>query len=143
MRSPWLDKEWNEIDALTWGRLHEDESYMRIGSDNILDCIWVSTVWLGINTNFRPEGPPIIFETMVFAKHDMNVDLWCQRYSTEFNAKLGHDYVVGYLSDPDNLLALVRGIDDGRTRHGMVTQVRSYRRQLAKAKAIEEARALA
>jgi hypothetical protein len=133
MRSPWLDKEWNEIDALTWGRLHEDESYMRIGSDHILDCIWVSTVWLGINTNFRPEGPPIIFETMVFAKHDMNVDLFCQRYSTEDEAKEGHAFTVMVMSDPDWLLAAVKTIPNGRARHGMVTLARANRRHHAAA----------
>jgi hypothetical protein len=129
----WMDKEGNPIDALTWGRLHEDESYMRIGSDSLLgNSIWVSTVWLGINHNFSRQGPPILFETMVFAKHGMMIDLYCQRYSTEDEAKEGHAFTVMVMSDPDWLLAQTRTIDDGRARHGMVTQARAYRKQVMK-----------
>ncbi|WP_166903861.1 hypothetical protein [Mycobacterium sp. DL440] len=30
------------------------------------DEVVVSTVWLGLNHSFTDDGPPIIFETMVF-----------------------------------------------------------------------------
>lgn len=127
----WMDKQGNEIDAETWGRLHEDESYMRIGSDFLLgNSIWISTVWLGINHNFSRQGPPILFETMIFAKHDMACDLWCQRYSTEDEAKEGHTFTIQVMSDPDYLLSLTRDIPNGKARHGMVTQARSYRRHV-------------
>jgi hypothetical protein len=54
----------------------------------------VSTVWLGLNHNFSDEGPPLIFETMVF---DGEHDQWCARYSTEDDAREGHEAVVRWL----------------------------------------------
>ena len=36
----------------------------------------VSTVFLGIDHNFDMDGPPILFETMVFHKDDGNDDPW-------------------------------------------------------------------
>lgn len=48
---------------------------------------FVSTVWLGIF-----GGPPLIFETMVFCKHDEGCgwDDECRRYATKQEALLGH-----------------------------------------------------
>lgn len=52
----------------------------------------MSTVWLGINHNFADEGPPIIFETMVFGLE--NADEYMQRYATEEEARAGHAETV-------------------------------------------------
>ena len=61
----------------------------RIGSDHIGE-VWVSTVWLGMNHRFE-EGPPLIFETMVFGgEHDE--EQW--RWSTPAEARAGHAAVV-------------------------------------------------
>lgn len=48
----------------------------------------LSTVWLGLDHNFGGEGPPLIFETMLFMKSNKNDLQW--RYSTEEEAKEGH-----------------------------------------------------
>lgn len=48
----------------------------------------VSTIWLGLNHAFS-DGPPLIFETMVFTKESW-ADLDCRRYSTEDEAIRGH-----------------------------------------------------
>lgn len=49
----------------------------------------ISTVWLGIDHGFTREGPPVIFETVVFPEDSMLEDA-CARYCTETEAKYGH-----------------------------------------------------
>jgi hypothetical protein len=61
----------------------------------------VSTVWLGLDHSWG-QGPPLIFETMVFGYgHDRGhkllwdySDKFCARYSTLAEAKEGHKIVV-------------------------------------------------
>lgn len=48
---------------------------------------WVSTVWLGIDHGFG-EGPPIIFETLVF-NGPLADEM--ERYTTEADALAGHE----------------------------------------------------
>lgn len=48
----------------------------------------VSTVWLGLDHRLYGNGPPLIFETMVFGGV---LDGSCERYSTEAEAFAGHD----------------------------------------------------
>ena len=48
----------------------------------------VSTVFLGLDHNFFEEGPPLLFETMVF---DGPLDQEMDRYSTWEEAETGHD----------------------------------------------------
>ena len=56
---------------------------------------YVSTVFLGLDHQFQPEGPPLIFETMVFGgTHDQ----WQERYSTWKEAEDGHARIVGMVS---------------------------------------------
>jgi hypothetical protein len=49
---------------------------------------WVSTVFLGLDHN-HGEGPPLVFETMVFKGDDFS-ELAGLRYSTWDEAVLGH-----------------------------------------------------
>ena len=52
---------------------------------------FVSTIFLGLNHNYEPDGPPLLFETMIFGgKHDN----YCQRYSTKKDALIGHKKAV-------------------------------------------------
>lgn len=89
--SGWLDKKGNPISPEEWGRLHSDESYMRIGGTVVAGGAYVSTVWVGINMNYTRQGPPIIFETLV-SGGPMDGRMW--RYATEGQAVIGHDEVV-------------------------------------------------
>jgi predicted cobalt transporter CbtA len=50
----------------------------------------VSTVWIGIDHRFGDDGPPLIFETMVFNRAEGWGELDCERYSTEAEAVAGH-----------------------------------------------------
>lgn len=49
----------------------------------------VSTVFLGIDHNHSGEGPPLLFETMVFLG-DGNDDDYCDRHATRAEAEAGH-----------------------------------------------------
>lgn len=56
------------------------------------DC--VSTVFLGVNHNYD-DGPPTLFETMLFTDDDRDQSMW--RYSTWDEAVAGHASVVAAL----------------------------------------------
>jgi hypothetical protein len=60
----------------------------------------VSTVHLALDHSFG-SGPPLIFETMVFAADGDKItsfaDHYCDRYSTEEQATVGHADVVAKL----------------------------------------------
>jgi hypothetical protein len=58
---------------------------------------YVSTVWLGIDHRFGDDGPPLIFETMLFDAKDskgLGEDLDMDRYSTHEEAVAGHQRMV-------------------------------------------------
>jgi len=55
----------------------------------------VSTLWQGQNYSFSPVGPPLIFETMVFASDDRHpLDLEVRRYAADAQATAGHAEMV-------------------------------------------------
>lgn len=60
----------------------------------------VSTVWLGLNHNWG-DGPPLIFETMVFSRvGGWSDDLYIERYSTIRQARDGHNRIVKKYRSP-------------------------------------------
>jgi hypothetical protein len=53
---------------LKWAMLFEEQNKERIvGKTKTLYGEYLSTVWLGLDHNFFQTGPPLIFETMLFA----------------------------------------------------------------------------
>jgi hypothetical protein len=53
--------------------------------------VMVSTVFIGIDHRYgHEEGLPLLFETMVFAKHIPSMDTYCERCSTYTQAKEQH-----------------------------------------------------
>lgn len=101
----YFDKQGNPITREQMCELRFDMSdgarvsdYARIGYNTLLDNVEVSTVWLGINHSFVVQGPPVIFETMVFAP-GRDYDQDCIRYCTEEEARAGHRRTVENLSD--------------------------------------------
>ena len=87
----YYDLAGNPISFDDWVRAFEGPR--QIG-DTTVGEVRVSTVWLGLDHNFFSSGPPLIFETMVFGgPHDE----WCDRYSTEDEARAGHERVVAAL----------------------------------------------
>jgi hypothetical protein len=69
-----------------------DEADRRVARDEI-DGILISTVFLGIDHNFD-DGPPILFETMVFDDVHKWLDNEMRRYCTWDEAEQGHRELV-------------------------------------------------
>ncbi len=91
----YYDRSGNLITLDEWASAF-DERYgeKTVRQENVGD-LWVSTVWLGLDHQ-HGNGPPLIFETMVFAGESL-VDEFCDRYSTEAEAVAGHERVVAAL----------------------------------------------
>src|SRR4051812_34204578 len=79
-----------ERDVIRWSVWFE-ESYRTVDYTQITSALIVSTVFLGIDHRFFGDGPPILFETMVF-EHGDTVD--CVRYSSWDDAATGHKAMV-------------------------------------------------
>lgn len=72
--------------VLEWANWFEDAD--RVVAQIDRDGVRVSTVFLGIDHRFDADGPPLIFETMIFGgEHDE--EQW--RYSTWDEAMAGHE----------------------------------------------------
>lgn len=56
-------------------------------AETIQDDVRVSTVFLGLDHSFGRQGPPVLFETMVFQDHH---SVACERYATWAEAEEGH-----------------------------------------------------
>lgn len=86
------DRDGSPISFAKWAWILEYHPERKIVQhDHLTDDQLVSTVWLGHDLGFG-EGPPVIFETMVFG-----VDGWedfQDRYRTEAEAQAGHDRVL-------------------------------------------------
>jgi len=72
-------------DLGTWAKWFETVN--RQVAQEERDGVRVSTVFLGLDHRFGGDGPPILFETMIFGgRHDQDQD----RYSTWEEAEAGH-----------------------------------------------------
>jgi hypothetical protein len=98
--SRYYDRDGKPMDMMTWAQSLEGDR--RVGLDTLPDGKRVSTVWLGLDHNFDHDGPPLIFETMVFPP-DSSQDLYCERYSTLAEAEAGHARVLQTLKDGKEL----------------------------------------
>lgn len=100
-----------EVDLMTWANWLESDKggkARQIGFDR-LDDIYISTVFLGLDHSFG-MGRPLIFETMVFANKETEVEMfgkkhtihrsldeYSNRYTTMDEAKAGHESLVNDL----------------------------------------------
>lgn len=99
--SIYYDWDGKPIDLWAWVALMEANMDRHVADDQV-GLVRVSTVWLGLNHNFTGEGPPLIFETMVFGGvHDE--DQW--RYPSGAAALAGHDQVVTMVRQAEEQLA--------------------------------------
>lgn len=81
-------------DIIEWANNFENSD--RRVANTLIGKVRVSTVFLGLNHNWR-EGPPLIFETMVFGgRYDGHI----QRYSTWDQAEIGHAEIVKMANQP-------------------------------------------
>ncbi len=80
-----------EPDMRIWSEWFETAANRIVVQTQIDTDELVSTVFLGVDHGLVGDGPPILFETMVFGG---NWDLGQRRYSTWDEAEEGHRRVV-------------------------------------------------
>lgn len=84
-----LDENLNPVlcdDIIPWARQFEAMD-RRVASDKI-NGVDVSTVFLGLDHNFMDDGPPLLYETMIFGGDHNGYQ---ERYSTRQEALDGHE----------------------------------------------------
>ena len=113
-RPDYLDREGVPIDLMTWAHLLDDREYAHIARTK-LDCMLVSTVWLGLDHSYRKDAPPLIFETMLFGG-PMRYEVM-GRYATEAEAEAGHEHAVTLARHQREMMT-----------HGQVKQARDEQR---------------
>lgn len=77
------------FDLSEWGMWFETNS--RIVASDMIRGVHISTVFLGLDHNYTLEGPPILFETMIFGGM---YNQYQQRYRTYEGAEGGHKKAV-------------------------------------------------
>jgi hypothetical protein len=85
------DGEAIPADFLTWVRWFEtaDRVLAQDRDESGQTPILVSTVFLGVDHNFRRDGPPVLWETMIF-RDNKSDDVYCERYTSRADALAGH-----------------------------------------------------
>lgn len=87
----YYDRQGQPMTMVEWSKSISDLEYKRVAYDEVDGgTIQVSTVWLGLNHQYG-DGPPLIFETMVFGGPNDND---CYRYASEEEALEGHKKCV-------------------------------------------------
>jgi hypothetical protein len=99
-----LDDDHNLVPATLMEWAHWFEKAERHVDATRVGPYWVSTVFLGINHRFGQDGPPLLFETMVFRDvpdtskfgdgQGWSDDGDMDRYSTWDEALAGHERMV-------------------------------------------------
>lgn len=93
-----IDKRVMPAELMQWARwmeLSRADNSFRVAETMVGD-LWVSTVFLGLDHRFVGDGPPIVFETMVFSgEHGYDENM--ARYCTYDEALDGHNTLVASL----------------------------------------------
>jgi len=79
-----------KVDLITWAKWFEYNHDKRRVAHDIIREVEISTVFLGLDHRFG-EGPPLIFETMIFGGE--HSEYQC-RYTAYFEAMDGHRRAV-------------------------------------------------
>lgn len=73
-----------------------------VAQSQVGDGVMVSTVFLGIDHNFAFDGPPILFETMIFQTKEGGAEMlddYQERYRTWGEAEAGHARAVAMVKE--------------------------------------------
>lgn len=100
----WYDYDGNPVSSEEWERMFQDFDRRQVAFTKVSDTMEVSTVWLGLDHRmpsplFDGPGAPLIFETMIFARADEDLDTRCWRWSNKDAALAGHDQAVALARD--------------------------------------------
>lgn len=88
----YYDKDGQPIDLTRFCELMQEFEYRSIDRTTVGPYL-VSTIWLGIDQNFAGVGPPLIFETMVFAE-ETPMHEFTDHMPTLEAARANHRHVV-------------------------------------------------
>jgi len=100
-----LDESGNVVtcDMMTWARTLSMGGQRLIAQEDLPGGYWISTVFLGLDHGWNPNGPQLWFETMIFAPstgeicpftgrvHAHGEEFFMDRYSTLKQALEGHE----------------------------------------------------
>lgn len=64
---------------------------------DVINGYRVSTIWLGIDHDWLNDGPPLLFETMIFLPNDQ--EEYCDRYTTWEQAVEGHQEAIHWVKN--------------------------------------------
>lgn len=78
-----------EPETEKWAEWFGGSLEARIVARTEIDASLVSTVFLGVDHRLGSEGPPILFETMIFTDGDSS-GVWSRRCSTWLEAEAQH-----------------------------------------------------
>jgi len=90
-----LDADLREVpcnNLWAWAYWFEKHHKDRIVAQEYVGEHWISTVFLGLDHNYAMEGPPLLYETMVF--YATGEDDLVKRYATWTEAEKGHRQTV-------------------------------------------------
>lgn len=87
------------IELVTWGLWYENNKEKTRVAETVVKDKRVSTVFLGLDHRLSDNGPPILFETMVFPLENYT-DERCERYCTWEEAEAGHKRIVEEIQNP-------------------------------------------
>ena len=97
-----------EPDLLAWAKWYGELDH-RVVSQTEIGTKLVSTVFLGIDHQFRFDGPPILFETMVFGPKEekellgrmrpVREEEYCERCSTWLEAEAMHQRAIKWAKE--------------------------------------------
>jgi len=88
------------VSLLTWAQWYETAD-RQIKHDTVGEIV-ISTLFIGLNRNWNQDGPPLLFETMVFGGE---FDGELHRYSTYGEAEAGHDTIYQKVSSDEAILS--------------------------------------
>ena len=81
-----------ESDVLKWAEWYETAE-RKVALDTI-EQVRISTVFLGLDHSFSDDGPPVLYETMIFGGVH---DAYQERYHDKVSALAGHDRAVALI----------------------------------------------
>ncbi len=91
--SDYFDKQGNKINQKEWLRLFTDHNYRYIGK-TLVDEITISTIWLGIDRDYKLNTKPNIFQSVVFPCLNQDSEEFMRTYATVDEAQIGHFNLV-------------------------------------------------
>jgi len=86
-----------EKNLMKWAKWYENSGQARIVAKTCVGNAEVSTVFLSLDHSFG-NGPPMLYETMIFNSEDNEFGSYLERYSTRAEAEAGHTRIVNMVS---------------------------------------------